>query len=109
MAAEQLGLGSFVFSTTCGELSWIVSCRFDGQRPAMIYFYRREGGTRTCETRLEPDGPGYELIVTEGRHSRVEHFDDIGALVDRECELRYAWLLNGWRTVDPDDELDENY
>lgn len=74
----------------------------------MIYFYRRLGGTRTCETRLEPDGPGYQLIVTDGRHSRVEHFDEIVALVNREGELRYAWLLNGWRTIDAYDEIDDD-
>jgi hypothetical protein len=73
----------------------------------MIYFYRRAGGTRKCETRLEPDGPGYELIVTDGRDSRVEHFDEVVALANRESELRYAWLLNGWRTID-NDELDED-
>ena len=33
----------------------------------MIYFYRRAADTRTCETRLEPDGPGFELVVIEAR------------------------------------------
>jgi hypothetical protein len=75
----------------------------------MIYFYRREGGTLMCETRLEPDGPGYELVITEGRDSRVEHFDEISALVNREYELRHAWLLNGWRTLDADDDIDEDH
>lgn len=73
----------------------------------MIYFYRRAGDTRMCETRLESDGPGFELIVVEGRDSHVERFADVRALVTRECELRHAWLLGGWRTTEPDDEFDE--
>jgi hypothetical protein len=74
----------------------------------MIYFYRRAGDTRICETRLEPDGPGFELVVIDGQQSRVERFDDVRALTSREHELRYAWLSNGWRTVGPDDEVDED-
>lgn len=73
----------------------------------MIYFYRRAGDTRICEARLELDGPGFELIVIDGEHARVERFDDVGALANREHELRYAWLLNGWRTIEPNDEPDE--
>jgi hypothetical protein len=74
----------------------------------MIYFYRRAGDTRTCETRLAPDGPGLELVVVDGRESRVEHFEDAGALANRQHELRYAWLLNGWRAIEPDDEDEED-
>ena len=73
----------------------------------MIYFYRRAGDTRTCETRLEADGPGFELIVMEGQDSRVERFDDPRALAHREYELRHAWLLHGWRAMDEYDEDDE--
>ena len=73
----------------------------------MIYFYRRAADTRICETRLEPDGPAFELIVIDGRESRVERFADVRALATRECELRHAWLLSGWRTIGPDDDADE--
>jgi len=73
----------------------------------MIYFYRRAADTRTCETRLEPDGPGFELVVNDGRESRVERFTDVRALTTRESELRHAWLLNGWRTIGPDGDSDE--
>ena len=73
----------------------------------MIYFYRRAADTRTCETRLEPDGPGFELVVIDGRESRVERFADVTALATREYELRHEWLLNGWRTIGPDDDFDE--
>ena len=72
----------------------------------MIYFYRRNDDTRSCETRLESDGPGFELIVTDTRESRVERFDDVRALVSRESELRHSWLLNGWREIGSDDDDD---
>ena len=73
----------------------------------MIYFYRRAADTRTCETRLEPDGPGFELIVNDGRETRVERFSDVRELTTRECELRHVWLLNGWLTIGPDEDFDE--
>jgi len=74
----------------------------------MIHLYRRAGDTRTCQTRLEPDGPGFELVVIDGRELRVERFDDATALAAREHELRHSWLLNGWRTTEPDDEFGES-
>lgn len=74
----------------------------------MIYFYRRGADTRSCETRLESDGPGFELIVSDAKNSRVEHYDDVRALANRESELRHAWLLNGWRTIGPADEVEGN-
>jgi len=73
----------------------------------MIYFYRRAADTRTCETRLEPDGPGFELIVHDGRETHVERFTDIRELTTREYELRHEWLLSGWRTIGPDEDFDE--
>jgi hypothetical protein len=74
----------------------------------MIYFYRRAGDTRICETRLEEDGPGFELRVVDGRDAHVEHFDDVRALVNREHELRHEWRLNGWRPLDSDDDFGED-
>ena len=71
----------------------------------MIHFYRRAADTRICETRLEPDGPGFELIVIDGRESRVERFADARELATRECELRHTWLLHGWRTIGPDGDF----
>ena len=74
----------------------------------MIYFFRRAGDTRMCESRSEQDGRGYELIVTEGRHSHVERFNDSQSLANRQCELRYAWLAHGWRDAAPADESDQD-
>jgi len=73
----------------------------------MVYFFHRAGETRTCETRSAPDGPGYELVITDGRRAHVEHFPDPRTLEDRQYELRHAWLLHGWRTADRDEEIDE--
>jgi len=70
----------------------------------MIYFYRRAGDRRTCETRLEPDGEGYELIVSDGAESRTEHYEDARELGDREVELRQRLFAHGWRAIDPFDE-----
>jgi len=74
----------------------------------MVYFFRRAGDTRMCESRSERDGLGYQLIVTEGRQSHVERFTDPQSLANRQCELRYAWLSHGWRDVAPADEMDDD-
>jgi len=74
----------------------------------MIYFFRRAGDTRTCETRFAPKGLGYELVVTEGRRSHVEVFKDPQAMADRQSELRYDWLVRGWRDATPPDEIEDD-
>jgi hypothetical protein len=73
----------------------------------MIHFFHRAGDMLSCETRLEADGPGYELVVTEGRTCHVEHFDDVRRLENRQSELRYSLLSHGWRTTDPSDDVGE--
>lgn len=73
----------------------------------MIYFFRRAGSTRSCETRLESDGSGFELVVTDGDEAYVEHFHDLCAVVARQHELRLAWQMHGWRTIDPFDDLED--
>jgi hypothetical protein len=92
-----------VFSMSCGKLGWNEPCRMDGREASrMIYFYLRARESRSCESRLERDGSGFELIVMEGRQSRVERFADARALATREHELRYEWLLSGWREMEED-------
>jgi hypothetical protein len=101
----RLCLVTIVVSATYGEFGWLGRCSLGVRR--MIYFYRRAGDTRTCETRLEAEGPRFELVVSDGHDSRVERFEDAGAMFARELELRHAWHANGWRTIDPYDEVDE--
>ncbi len=72
--------------------------------PQVIYFFRRAGDTRSYETRLQLDGPGYELVVRDGGES-IEAFDDIKALVARQEELRRAWNAHGWKDVTADDRV----
>ena len=40
----------------------------------VIYFFRRGPQARSCETRLNPDGPGYQLVVTASDTMVTETF-----------------------------------
>ena len=63
----------------------------------MIYFFRKGDHRLACETRLNPLGPGYELIISEDEGSRIESFGELSALLAREHELLQAWRAVGWR------------
>jgi hypothetical protein len=65
----------------------------------MIYFFRRGPDALSCETRLRPDGPGYELVVTTVGDQQVEAFENVPALQAREHQLLQAWRAIGWRDV----------
>ena len=62
----------------------------------MIYFFRRGADVVTCETRLDADGPGFELVVTENGEARAERFASVAAMLHREHELVQAWRAQGW-------------
>jgi hypothetical protein len=66
----------------------------------MIYFLRRGAGRLASETRLNPLGPGYELVVTMDGVTRVEPFEDLAGLLSREHELLQAWRATGWRETE---------
>jgi hypothetical protein len=55
----------------------------------------------SCETRLNPDGPGYQLVIVEDDHQRIENFAELPRLLAREHELLQAWRAQGWRDVQP--------
>jgi hypothetical protein len=63
----------------------------------MIYFFRRGQSQLASETRLNPLGPGYELVVTADGVTHVEPFEDLPGLLSREHELVRAWRALGWR------------
>jgi len=63
----------------------------------VVYFFRRGADALTCETRLNPDGPGFEVVVTENGESHVERFETLPAMLSREHELLQAWRAQGWR------------
>ena len=67
----------------------------------MIYFLRRGTGRLSSETRLNPLGPGYELVVTMDGATRVESFQDLAGLLSREHELLQAWRAQGWSEPQP--------
>jgi len=66
----------------------------------VLYFFRRGDSTLTCETRLNPQGPGYQLVLTESEHERIENFAELRNLLAREHELLRAWRAQGWRDND---------
>jgi hypothetical protein len=53
----------------------------------------------SCETRLNPNGPGFQLVITENARERIEDFDELADLLAREHELLQAWRAQGWRDV----------
>jgi len=65
----------------------------------VLYFFRRGGDAITCETRLNPHGDGFQLVITERGQERVEDFTELPALLGREHELLQAWRAQGWRDV----------
>jgi hypothetical protein len=62
----------------------------------MIYFFRRGQSRLAAETRLNPLGPGYELVITTDDVARIESFENLPALLSREHELLQAWRATGW-------------
>ena len=65
----------------------------------MVYFLRRGDAALTCETRLDPEGPGYQLVIGENAHEQIESFAALHDLLAREHELITAWRAQGWRDV----------
>jgi hypothetical protein len=63
----------------------------------VIYFFRNGDHRLACETRLNPLGPGYELIITEDGVTQIEPFQDLAGLLSREHALLQAWRAMGWR------------
>lgn len=67
--------------------------------PAVLYFFRRGDSRLSCETRLNPDGPGFQLVIVENGDSRIEDYAELPALLSREHQLLQAWRTQGWRDV----------
>ena len=65
----------------------------------MIYFFQRGDTKLASETRLNPDGSGYQLVITENAKTRIESFADLAKLLAREHELLLAWRAQGWREI----------
>jgi hypothetical protein len=65
----------------------------------MVCFFQRGGTKLTVEIRTNPDGPGYQLVVTENATALIESFDTLPKLLEREHELLLAWRAQGWRDI----------
>lgn len=65
----------------------------------MLYFFRRSASTLSCETRRNPDGPGFQLVITENQVTRLETFIELPMLLTREHELLATWRAQGWRDI----------
>ena len=63
----------------------------------MIYFFVRGTERKSCELRLNPEGEGYELVITENGKVQLERFSGIERLLSREHELLNAWKALGWK------------
>lgn len=68
-------------------------------RSGMLTFFRRDGDRLSCETRLNPHGRGFQLVIVENDDSRIEDFVDLPRLLSREDDLLRAWRSRGWRDV----------
>jgi hypothetical protein len=67
----------------------------------MLYVFRRAAEHLTSETRLNPEGPGYQIVVRQNDVVHIEAFDDLPRLLAREHELLLAWRAQGWSDVHP--------
>jgi DNA segregation ATPase FtsK/SpoIIIE-like protein len=82
----------------CGCASGAVSARQSlTDIHGMVYFYVRGPEHRLCEVRLNPHGPGFELVVEESDRVRVEWFETLPLLRAREHEILTEWRAHGWR------------
>jgi len=63
----------------------------------VLYFLRRGADAMSCETRLNPNGPGFQLVIMENTRERVEDFDHLPDLLAREHDLLKTWRAQGWR------------
>jgi len=66
----------------------------------VLQFFERAGRRLRCETRLNPAGDGYGLVICEDQAERIERFQRIADLLAREHELLTAWRAIGWRQID---------
>lgn len=65
----------------------------------MVHFFRRGDQKLSAETRLNPNGPGYELVISEDAVEHIESFETLPQLLAREHELLLAWRAQGWRDM----------
>ena len=63
----------------------------------VFYFFKRGSETVQCEVRSEPDGPGFEIVITEPNGvQRIERFATSELVHDRWVELHKRFEVEGW-------------
>jgi hypothetical protein len=67
----------------------------------MVWFYDLGTERRSCETRLAPEGEGYELVIEDSTSRRTELFKRYRLLLAREHELLTGWRAEGWTVRRP--------
>jgi hypothetical protein len=50
---------------------------------------------------VNPDGDGYQLVITIDGASHVEMFSSLSAMLTRDREVLSGWRAHGWREVAP--------
>lgn len=68
----------------------------------MIWFFERRDLRLHYEIRRQPDGPGFELLITypDGTQD-LERYADPAAVLDRSRSLQNVLLKAGWRHPRP--------
>jgi hypothetical protein len=63
----------------------------------VFYFFKRGNESVQCEVRSEPDGPGYEIVITDQSGVvRIERFATSEQVHDRWMELHRRFEDEGW-------------
>lgn len=65
----------------------------------VVYFFRRAADALALETRLNPAGAGFQIVVTRNGETQIEAFETLSAMLSREHELLQAWRAQGWSEV----------
>jgi hypothetical protein len=68
----------------------------------MIWFFERESDRLHYEIHYQPDGHGYDLVIThpDGRRE-VERYADASALLERSSHLQRTLSAAGWEPPVP--------
>jgi len=64
-----------------------------------MHAFRRGDLTRSCESRVSPEGDRFELVITREGESRVESFSSLEAMLTRERVLTNGWRAHCWQEV----------
>lgn len=64
---------------------------------AVFYFFKRGSETVQCEVRSAPDGPGYEIVITDPDGTqRMERFATSEQVHERWVALHKQFEHEGW-------------